>query len=98
MKNTLSLLGWLFCAALCLASCQEEENVSDIPGVSHSTWTTSVKLDADETTVSYTFDAAGAWVASSQQSWCKVTSSGQAGASTLELTLEPNSSAQERSR
>ena len=97
MKNTLSLLGWLLCAALCLASCQEEENVSDIPGVSHSTWTTSVQLGADETTASYTFDAAGAWVASSQQSWCKVTSSGQAGASTLVLTLEPNTSAQERS-
>ena len=96
MKKTLSTLWLLLVAALFITSCQEEENVNDIPGVSQSTWTTGVTIAADETSVEYTFQAAGAWIASSQQSWCSVTSKGQAGASTLTLTFEPNTSREDR--
>ena len=96
MKKTLSTLWLLLVAALFITSCQEEENVNDIPGVSQSTWTTGVTIAADATSAEYTFQAAGAWIASSQQSWCSVTSKGQAGASTLTLTFEPNTSREDR--
>ena len=96
MKNALSTLWLLLVAALLAASCQEEETVTDLPGVSQSTWTTGVTIAADETSAEYTFQAAGPWIASSQQSWCKVTTKGQAGASTLTLTFEPNPSREER--
>lgn len=96
MKNTLSALWLLLVATLFVTSCQEEEPVNEIPGVSQSTWTTGVTIAADETSVEYTFQAAGPWIASSQQSWCSITSKGEAGASTLTLTFEPNTSKSER--
>lgn len=96
MKNTLSALWLLLVATLFVTSCQEEESVNEIPGVSQSTWTTGVTIAADETSVEYTFQAAGPWIASSQQSWCSITSKGEAGASTLTLTFEPNTSKSER--
>ena len=96
MKNALSTLWLLLVAVLLAASCQEEEPVNEIPGVSQSTWTTGVTIAADETSVEYTFQAAGPWIASSQQSWCSITSKGEAGASTLTLTFEPNTSKSER--
>ena len=74
MKNTLSALWLLLVATLFVTSCQEEEPVNEIPGVSQSTWTTGVTIAADETSVEYTFQAAGPWIASSQQSWCSITS------------------------
>ena len=96
MKNALSTLWLLLVATLFVTSCQEEEPVNEIPGVSQSTWTTGVTIAADETSVEYTFQAAGPWIASSQQSWCSITSKGEAGASTLTLTFEPNTSKSER--
>lgn len=96
MKNTLSALWLLLVATLFVTSCQEEEPVNEIPGVSQSTWTTGVTIAADETSVEYSFQAAGPWIASSQQSWCSITSKGEAGASTLTLTFEPNTSKSER--
>ena len=59
MKNTLSALWLLLVATLFVTSCQEEEPVNEIPGVSQSTWTTGVTIAADETSLEYTFQAAG---------------------------------------
>lgn len=95
MKNSVCV--WLLLlATLFVASCKEEESVGDIAGVSQSTWTTGVTLEAGETSAEYTFTAAGAWTASSKESWCQVTPSGSAGASVLRLTLQPNTSSTQR--
>ena len=56
-----------------------------------------VKIEADESKSSISFTANNAWSAKSDQRWCKLDkTSGTAGAVTINLTIEANTTQQER--
>ena len=56
-----------------------------------------VKIEADESKSSISFTANNTWSAKSDQRWCKLDkTSGPAGAFTINLTIEANTTQQER--
>lgn len=56
-----------------------------------------VKIEADESKSSISFTANNTWSAKSDQRWCKLDkTSGTAGAVTINLTIEANTTQQER--
>ena len=56
-----------------------------------------VKIEADESKSSISFTANNTWSAKSDQHWCKLDkTSGTAGAVTINLTIEANTTQQER--
>ena len=56
-----------------------------------------VKVEADESKSSISFTAINTWSAKSDQHWCKLDkTSGTAGAVTINLTIEANTTQQER--
>ena len=100
MRKNNVILVWLFLLAAVVTSCKEDEETdySNILGASEATWKSSESIAFDVTSADYSFVAAGAWtVSSSQPDWCEVSpASGNAGQSTLHLTLQPNDTGAER--
>ena len=106
MDNTMKILYNLFMMSLfsliLLGACSPSED--DIPEPTPkpdpdkaTVSTTNLTSEAKEGTLSLSFTTNKAWTASSDQTWCKLSaSSGSAGTASITLTLEANTTDQER--
>lgn len=91
----------LFAAVVIFAafsSCDDDDALLSGTGIESCSWTVENVVDIKGDLLIYEFTAAGAWTATSTDSWCQVlTGQGPAGLSTLRISVDPNGSTEERS-
>lgn len=98
--KTLLLTAVVTCMPAFIASCSDDDDpILPGTGITDAEWSEGANdVDIKGQTVVFEFTSAGPWTASSSESWAKlITTSGQAGKSSLRINAEENTGTQGRS-